>query len=382
MSEPFDTLALYDSLEPDERAELDRAMQENPALAEAFMRWNSLRASVRKELAQNLPDRALLVLYALAEDDVLDVAEQRRLDAARDKVDFALQRHPGLVDAVKRIRQDRDAFNAAWSAHVTKNGQLAAVAKNQDRPPMRLVHTRKVSRWIWRVAAMIAVVLAGTLMTYLIQRDAGFDTIRATQQMAVDLPDGSSVELAEGSVLMVAEAGSERREARLMSGQALFDIRLDETNPFVVETPNATVTVLGTSFGMHVTQVQTDVVLVSGSVAFASHADRSNEVTLEPGQQSSVVALEMPSQPQLADVNVSLNWTGDLFIRAEPLSAIAQRLSDAFDTPVEVALALASEMVSSTRVETEAGLESALRELALALGAEVVPVEGGGYRVQ
>ena len=60
---------------------------------------------------------------------------------------------------------------------------------------------------------------------------------------------------------------------------------------------------------------------------------------------------------------------------------VAEQLSEIFDTPVEVDVALADEIVSGTRFEREAGLESALQELALSLDAQVVPLEGGGFRI-
>ena len=383
MSQPFDTLALYDSLTPDEREELDRAMEANPALAEAFARWTSLRAAVRRELAADLPDRTLLVLYALADENVLDSDERARLDAARDDLGVAMDRHPGLVDVVRRIRADREAFEHAWAAHTHMNGQVEGEARTSsaDRPPLRLVRPQRPARWVWRIAALVAIVLGGALLVQIAMRDAGFETIRASELMAVDLPDGSSVELAEGAVLMIPEEGRPVRQARLMGGRALFDIRRDEANPFTVETPNATITVLGTTFGVAVTEIETEVVLASGIVELASHADREAAVRLEPGERSRVLSLDLPTEPTPADVNAELSWTGDLFIRAESMARVADRLSQAFDTPVEVDAALAGELVSGTRFEREAGLEAALQELAMSLGAQVVPLEGGGFRI-
>ena len=381
MSQPFDTLALYDSLTPDERAELDRAMEANPALAEAFSRWTSLRAAVRRELAADLPDRTLLVLYALADDDVLDADERARLDAARDDLGVAMERHPGLVDAVCRIRADREAFEHAWAVHTQMNGEGKAKKSSADRPPLRLVRPQRPARWVWRIAALVAIVLGGALLVQIVMRDAGFETIRASELMAVDLPDGSSVELAEGAVLMIPEEGNSFRQARLMGGRALFYIRRDEANPFTIETPNATVTVLGTTFGVAVTAIETEVVLASGIVELASHADPEVTVRLEPGERSRVLSLDLPTEPTSADINAELSWTGDLFIRAESMASVAEQLSRVFDMEVEVDATLAGELVSSTSFEREAGLEAALQELALSLGAQVLQLEGGGFRI-
>ncbi len=379
MSQSFDILALYDSLTPKERAELDRAMEENPTMADAFGRWNSLRAEVRRELAADLPDRALLVLYALADDDVLDADEQARLRAGSANLAVAMDRHPGLVDVVQRIHGDREAFEDVWAAHTAPNRQEKALS--EDRPPLRLVGPQSPARWVWRIAALVTVVLGSALLVHIAMRDAGFETIRASELMAVDLPDGSSVQLAEGSVLMIPQEGRPLRQARLMRGRGLFDILRDEANPFKIETPNADIIVLGTTFGVEVTDIETEVVLASGIVELASHADRDAPVRLEPGQRSRVLSLDPPSEPALADVNAELSWSGDLFIRAERMARVAEYLSEAFDLPVEVGQDLANEMVSGTRFEREAGLEAAVQELALSLGAEVVSLEGGGFRI-
>jgi ferric-dicitrate binding protein FerR (iron transport regulator) len=394
MSEPLDALAFYDALPPDERAAVDRALRDNPALAEAFRRWQSLRAAVRRDLAAALPDRALLVLYALSDEplpgepapavDLLDAADRARLDAGH--VGAALAKHPGLADAVRRIRADRDAFDRAWSAHAASNGHAPAlrlVAPAADRPAVEraapAVRLRRVSP-VWRVAALVAVVLFGAILAYVARRGAGFETIRAAEAMAVDLPDGSTVELAAGAVLQAPEA-ADLRAARLLAGRALFDVRHDPAAPFTVETPNAVVTVLGTTFGVAVNEATTDVVLVSGAVALASKGAGEADVALAPGQRSRVVALDAPTAPAPADLDAALDWTGDLFVRAEPLGAVAARLSATFGVRVEVDPALAGETVSATRFEREAGVEAALQELALSLGARVVALPAGGYRI-
>jgi ferric-dicitrate binding protein FerR (iron transport regulator) len=180
---------------------------------------------------------------------------------------------------------------------------------------------------------------------------------------------------------MIPEEGNSFRQARLMGGRALFDIRRDEANPFTIETPNATIAVLGTTFGVAVTKIETQVVLASGIVELASHADLEATVRLEPGERSRVLSLDLPSEPMIADVNAELSWTGDLFIRAESMADVAEQLSEVFDTRVEVDATLAGEMVSGTRFEREAGLEAALQELAMSLGAQVGPLEGGGFRI-
>jgi len=385
-----DALALYDALPPDERAALDAALREHPALAEAFARWQSLRAGVRRELARDLPDRALLVLYALADDDLLSDAEREQLEAARPALDDALDKHPGLVAAVRRIRADRDAFEAAWAAAAAHaaTGPTSTDPASGDRPPRRTGRTpsraedrpvlRRVARptrWIARVAAVVAVVAFAGLLTFLATRDAGWETVAGAQ--TVTLADGSTVELADGARLQVSD--DQARQARLLGGEALFQIVRDSDNPFEVTTPNAEVTVLGTTFSVDATDVETEVVLVEGAVTLAPRATPDAAVRLEPGQMSRVLALDPPTAPEAANL-AALDWTQAVYV-AEGTTAgeIARRLADRFGADVHVEPSIAGEPMGAGEYGAD-GLEDALDKLALALGAEVL-VDGAGYRI-
>ncbi|WP_420454555.1 FecR family protein [Rubrivirga sp.] len=400
----LDALAFYDALPPDERAALDAALREHPALAEAFARWQSLRASVRAELARDLPDRALLVLYALADDDLLTDAERAQVDAARPALDAALDAHPGLVAAVRRIRADRDAFDAAWADALAPDGvrptaegsrvgtsSLAAsplpVGEGQgegergprpvrrlasaDRPALRAA---RPTRWIARVAAVAAVVAFAGVLTFLAMRDAGWETVAGAQ--TVTLADGSTIQLADGARLQLSD--DDPRQARMLGGRALFRIAHDPAHPFEVTTPNAEVMVLGTTFTVDATDVETEVTLVQGAVTLMPRATPDAAVRLAPGERSRVLALDAPTTPEPADLG-TLAWTGSVFARDLTLGEVARQLAERFDTPVAVAPALDGERVSDGEYGAD-GLRDALDKLALALGAHV-EAEGGGFRI-
>ena len=371
-----DAIAFFDALPPDERAALDTALREQPALAEAFARWQSLRAGVRAELARDLPDRALLVLYALVDDDLLTDDEQVQVDAARPAIDAALSAHPGLAAAVRRIRADRDAFEAAWAdtmpaaSEAAPTRRVSAPRPAADRPVLRAV---RPTRWVVRVAALLSVVAFGSLLTWMAMRDAGWETVAGDQ--TVTLADGSTIQLAEGARLQLFE--DDGRTARLLGGQALFRITRDEAHPFEVTTPNAEVMVLGTTFTVDATEAETEVTLVSGAVTLQPRATPDAAVRLAPGERSRVLALDAPTAPEAADLG-ALAWTGTVFSRELTAGEIARRLGVTFDTPVTVAPSLAGEAVSGEFGAD--GLEDALSKLALVLGARV-EADGAGFRI-
>ena len=392
-----DALAFYDALPPDEQAALDRALAEQPALAEAFARWQSLRAEVRAELARDLPDRALLVLYALSDDDLLSDADRAELDAARPALDQALARHPGLVAAVARIQADRDAFEAAWSKAAQPAAEpapvpLAAPVVSPSRSDRALRPTasraagdRPVARrarpvrWVARAAALLAVVAFGTVLASVWSRDAGWDTVVADGARTVTFADGSTAVLDDGARLAIPGDGvADPRQARLVAGRALFRIERDPAQPFEVTTPNAEVTVLGTTFTVEATDVQTEVVLVSGAVTLAPRAMPAAAVTLAPGERSTVLALDAPSAPEPADLG-ALDWTGTVFARDLTVGELAARLARQFDEAIVVDPALANEGISDGEYGAH-GLREALDLIAQTMSGRVA-MEGNGFRL-
>jgi ferric-dicitrate binding protein FerR (iron transport regulator) len=243
---------------------------------------------------------------------------------------------------------------------------------------------------VGRLAAVFALVSLGALASYLWRRDSGLERIVATEEMTIDLPDGSTVELAASSELLIPEGASidpeavsgapiedAPRFARLVAGRALFRVARAE-EPFLVETPSADVTVLGTTFGVTASSRETDVVLVSGVVEVAARGDGA-AVRLQPGQRTAVRAGEEPTPAIATDVDVALAWTGELFIRSESLASAAARIAAAFGVEVSVDSALATEAVTGS-FDRAAGARTALEALAMAVDGRLVEVDGG-FRV-
>ena len=383
MRDSFDPLALAalsDGLSPDEQAALCDALAANPTLADDTARWARLRAAVGERLHADLPDPSVLVLQALSDaPGMLTDAETARL--AEADLPAVLAAHPGAARAVDRLRADRDAFEAAWAAPLPDVAASPEAPARRASRPARVAADRTAtrstsspSRWVWRVSALAAVAAFAVIALRVGQRDASFATITADTARTVQLPDGSTVDLDAGSVLRIPGAGISARQARLDRGQALFRIVHDPSDPFTVQTPNADVTVLGTTFTVDTKQIgglaETGVVLVEGAVTLAPRATPDAAVRLAPGQQSRLVNLDAPDAPSRADLAVALAWTGDVSARDETAAAVARRIGERFGVAVTVDPALADEHVSGTFGGPD-GARDALTKLALTLGTTV-----------
>ncbi len=381
MDERYKDVLLADEPSPEAQKELRQAMEEDPELAKAVRRWEAVRAELRDRLDRCLPDRDLLVLYALDEqelDECFTLAERSRLQRARARIEEALADHPGLCTVVDEIQAASEEFGTVWDAHQAP--QDTPQPARVDRAPRPSPAQQAERSWTRRLvlATLLIVVAVGTL--FLLPLDHGpiqhTVELASGEQRTVDFADGSSVRLV-GPAQMVYQPATEDnafgREVTLEAGRGFFEVEKASAG-FVVETPTARATVLGTQFGVTATSDETEVVLASGRVAVESRTEPGDAVTLAPGEASRVQRDASPSTPSAVDVSEKLAWTGLLVFRNAPVRQIAERLSDQYGVPIDVHPDLRDEVVTGT-FERSRSVEDILGVIAATLGAEVRRVQ-------
>lgn len=246
---------------------------------------------------------------------------------------------PPDLDAWLGGQPDADALRQTWALTALAEPDLAAdtdaawarlaerldtAPRAADRPPTR----PRRARWL-AVAALAAVALVIGLRDVTVEAGTGIaQTV---------LPDGSEVTLAPGSEIAYRRGlWGEARRVRL-DGQATLHVRPDG-RPFRVETFNATVEVLGTTFDVRAWHEalapETAVTLLEGSIRLADAQGRA--VVLAPGQ-SSRVGRGAPTAPAAADVAAATAWRdGGFAIADAPLGAVARALQAQFGRPVRL----------------------------------------------
>jgi len=379
---------LYDALLFGDDASTDhlrRRLDENPDLARAWVHWRAVRKRLRRRLDDQLPSRRLLVLYALEEaghGSLLTDDEKAVLPAARDDIAQAIEAVPALERVVERIQEDQEAFEATWGEHVNgdslpseraSDAPSASPSHRADRSPRRPSTRRR--QWTRRLA--VAVLVAGLTALGVLFWPLGPSTttldVADANTRVVEFPDGSTVRVVGAATLThpTSFEDDEARRVTLDRGRAFFDVKRRPDAPrFVVETPSATTTVLGTQFGVDVRRDTTDVVLADGRVQVGSAGTDANAITLEPGQRSRVVEGEPPTRFTTVDLTEALAWTGLFVFRSTPVERIAEQLARHYNAEIEVASALATERVTGT-FEREQPVHQIVQALAATLGAEV-----------
>jgi transmembrane sensor len=107
------------------------------------------------------------------------------------------------------------------------------------------------------------------------------------EQQSVELPDGSRLHLNAHTKLLAAFTALSRH-IDLLQGEARFHVEKDRKRPFVVDTPHARVSALGTTFNVQVAARDTDVTLLEGRISVsklvAHEAATSGRLELRAGQ--------------------------------------------------------------------------------------------------
>lgn len=335
--------------------------------------WRGVEAGFRHRIAAELPDPDALVLMgieAAGHGVALDPGERDRVAALRARYDEVAAAVPAVDDVVRSVAEDARAFDEAWTRAFVPG------PVRRDRPAVRRLPLRRVAARL----AMVASVAAFAVMALLVlQREGDIRSVAAGEGIRmVSLEDGSSVRLLSGATLSYREDGFDRRVT--LDGRGYFTVRPGDV-PFQVITPDALVTVLGTSFGVDADPGETSVVLVSGRVAVAPAGAPEEIVILEPGQRTRVTRGGRPSAPTAADAQAELDWTRLLFFRSTPMPEVADRLGQAFGIRVAFDESMAADRLTGT-FERDREARDVLQTVAAALGAHLDSTTAGTIRLR
>ena len=159
-----------------------------------------------------------------------------------------------------------------------------------------------------------------------------YNTLRVPRggEFKIKLQDGTMVHVNSGTVLRypVKFVGEERRV--YLSGEAYFDVKRDESKPFVVEMAESEIKVLGTEFNARAypEEKRQLTTLISGKVALTSQGRKS--VELAPGEQGEVEGMNVKKEK--VDVYIYTAWKDGKFVfrkqRLEDIMNIVERWYD------------------------------------------------------
>lgn len=163
-------------------------------------------------------------------------------------------------------------------------------------------------------------------------------------QKRITLADGTSVILNTNSRLDV-NFSANRRDVRLVRGEAYFDVVHDNTRPFTVTARDYVVRDIGTAFNVHLSKAGlVEVGVTQGSVevkpADASAAGAVKSLGILEAGQNIVLGekVERAETVSSADMGRKLAWRqGDLIYTGQPLKDVLADVSRYSDIKIELA---------------------------------------------
>ena len=153
------------------------------------------------------------------------------------------------------------------------------------------------------------------------------------------LSDGSFIHLNAASNLSFPEAFSEKNRIVKMGGEAYFNIKRDEERPFIIETDELKIKVLGTSFDVKAYEEEEEisVSVESGKVMVSGFIKNSKKYILTKNQK--LIYNKVSNKYSVVDIDIisELNWReGILKFNHTSFSEIEHQLERWYGVDIEV----------------------------------------------
>lgn len=180
------------------------------------------------------------------------------------------------------------------------------------------------------------------------------------QRVNLILSDGTKVCLNSNSRLHYPAVFSDKQRHVELEGEAFFEVTHNDKCPFVVQVPDMTIKVLGTTFNVKAYQDEvTYVTLKSGKVEVRT-ADERESVMLNPNEQASYSKRTGLKHHRISG-NAFYVWkTGEIAYVDNSLSEIVKDLERRFNVHIRIEGQGLAERKFSLRVENNATLSQIL----------------------
>ncbi|TAJ15340.1 FecR family protein [Marinilabiliaceae bacterium JC017] len=222
---------------------------------------------------------------------------------------------------------------------VNTDGAWNKVQQKMRRKPANLYR----QRMLWSVAASVAVIMGLLIGDWIWKGKDKFIeqtvVIAENNMQQITLADGTDVSINGGTTFMYPQQFEGQTRTVKLDGEAFFKVTRDKDVPFVIETNDLVVKVLGTSFnvksykGMNVAEV----IVESGSVEVSLEGNRENRVVLSAGEKA---LFNRETQSLISMMNEDENYnawsTRIIQFKDAPMTEVVKVLEDVYKIEISV----------------------------------------------
>lgn len=217
----------------------------------------------------------------------------------------------------------------AWERFMQRAQREDATATKARVVPLR--------SYTWmRVAAMLLLLAGAGWLAYMIA-GGGNEQILASSGNEVlvrTLPDGSVITLNKNSTLSYPSKFEGNTRMVTLKGEGFFSITPNKQKPFIIETNNSSVTVVGTTFNVKSTTEKTEVIVETGIVQVAK---KQHAIRVLPHQKAIVTKdNDTPQMQENTDELYNYYRTKEFVCHGTPLWRLVSVLNEAYDARIVI----------------------------------------------
>ncbi len=152
------------------------------------------------------------------------------------------------------------------------------------------------------------------------------------------LSDGTEIQLNSGThIKYPVKFPTKGNREVTMTGEAYFKVSKNKEHPFIVNSEQVAVQVLGTEFNVTSYKEQSTIntVLVEGSVSLSHESDPESKTLLEPGNKGSWDKTQETMSVEKVDTLLYTSWlNGEIVFRDTPFSELLTKLERAYNVRI------------------------------------------------
>lgn len=274
----------------------------------------------------------------------------------------------GKVDSISDLDLD-----AEWE-HLESR-----MEESDARPDSRVDRSRSLVFTAGRIAAAAVLVLILGFAGLYVSRNVGYRTL-ATENSYEDiaLPEGSTVTLNKNSSLTYPRRFKKDQRVVNLEGEGFFEVTGDPDWPFVINTAEVEIRVLGTSFNVNAykTNDKTEITVRTGEVAVICHGEVPRTVILKPGSRAVYnKSNDDLSLSRVIDKNYLAWKTRNFVFEDSKLLEVVASLNKVYGSEIIIP----SDSIKEARITTtfnDQSIEAILNVLSATLDLEIVRNNG------
>ena len=188
-------------------------------------------------------------------------------------------------------------------------------------------------------AAAIFFVLAGFAVNYFLSSQGSEQLVAQVQIQEVELSEGSKVTVNSNSKLIYPKQFQKDKREVELSGEAFFEVAKDPDRPFIINTGDIRIEVLGTSFNIkaYEDQEEIEVTVSTGKVAVYTSEDPDERVILVKGQKAIFYKSSTKIEVSLNE-NINFNsWkTKQIIFEDTPMPEVIRIINEIYKSDLKL----------------------------------------------